>query len=454
MKKSRFLRQLAWIMILCLDLCSAHAALHKFSIIPILRPQTPIAANGVALAQYLIINNTYEPRMLTVAPQDGVVQLTPTGGCSSPFILIHNQSCLLTLQILGALTQGGVHSGPVICKTKGVGDNNPDYFLCTTADLINSIKVSTTGKILPATISGTASAAIVTINNISFDASADNLQAILPPASTISMVSTCPKALPPQSSCTFYFSSTTAGTVNVVVQGTNTNSVTLPITFNLQAMELRAKNSLSFTRTPLTLSSGKTSEKFSLSLVSPTQSSQVSKVKIYIPSDLPVSVSNKCDAGLDFSNPTCELDFVAGETTGSGTLSIQGLNDKMEPVTNKISIPIKVLSSSLATLDISPSSGIINLNDPGRSTVFTITNNLASPVPLSHIRGFFPPEWLGVSINNAEDCDNLAPGASCNISFAATTPNLVKGEIKIEGENSPGPLYITLAFVKTGSKYK
>lgn len=450
MKKSRWLRQLAWLMIFWLNIISVQAALNKFSIIPTLRPQTPIAANGVALAQYLIINNTFEPRFLTIAPQDGVIQLTPTGGCSSPFLLFHDQSCLLTLQILGALTKGGVHSGPTICKTLSVNDNRPDYFLCTAADLRNSIDVSTTGVILPATITGLSSGAAITISNTSFDASADHLKAILPPNSTISEISGCPKVLPPQSSCTFYFSSTTAGTFNVVVKGSNTNSVILPVTFSLQALNLKPTNSASTIMKELNLSSGKISETYTLALIAPEPSAApIAKLKIKIPSGLPVSIANNsCKTGLDHLNNSCKLNIVAGDGTGSGRLSIQGLDHNLEPVTNTIFLPIKVLSSSLASISISPTSGVINVDDPSQSTIFTLTNNLASPVSLSGIHSSLPADWMNVSENISANCDNLAPGASCKLSFAATSSYPARGGIQIKGENSAEPVNIALGFVQ------
>jgi hypothetical protein len=154
MKKTGFLRQLAWVMILCFSTLLAHATLPKFSIIPMLRPQTPIASNGIAIAQYSITNNTLEPRFLTIVPQPGVLQLAIPGSCSYPFLLFHGQSCILTLQILGALTTGGVHSGPTICKIMDIGDNSPDFFLCTAVDPNFSLQVNTTSTVLPATITG------------------------------------------------------------------------------------------------------------------------------------------------------------------------------------------------------------------------------------------------------------------------------------------------------------
>ncbi|MBA3535276.1 MAG: hypothetical protein H0T84_01490 [Tatlockia sp.] len=463
MKKSVFLRQLIWVMILCFSTFLANASLPKFSIIPMLRPQTPIASNGIALAQYLIINNTFQPRYLTIAPQPGVIQLPIAGSCPYPFLLYHGQSCVLTLQILGALTIGGVHSGPSICKTMGVGDNNPDFFLCSAVDPNFSLKVNTTSTVLPATITGTPTPLIftanvgagVTITNTSIEASADNLKAFLPPDSNFTVISDCPRALAPQSSCQLFFNSTIAGSTTVIIQGSNTNPLTIPLTSVMPMINLTLndgkKNSSSVKVGPLTLESGSSSTTYRISIVVPQQNDKIQKLLINIPSDTPISLgNNSCSSGLDKLNPTCTLDFLAGRTTGSGTITIQGLDDNLLPLTNILSLPVRVISSQLATITISPSVGTINVDDPSRSTNFTITNISASPISAVSVHATLPASWINVSQNPAGNCDNLAPGASCKLSFTATAPYLAEGGIKINGESISEPVSIALAFEKGG----
>lgn len=54
------------------------------------------------------------------------------GSCQSPFTLSHGDSCNLNLiAIDDKINQGISQKGPVVCKTNGLGDNQPSPFLCS-----------------------------------------------------------------------------------------------------------------------------------------------------------------------------------------------------------------------------------------------------------------------------------------------------------------------------------
>ncbi|KTD61869.1 serine hydrolase domain-containing protein [Legionella spiritensis] len=125
-----------------------------FSVIAIKKAPDELLANEISYAQYQIVNNTKISRLLTMSPIDGVNQLTGSGLCSNPFLLAPNQSCILNLQLNASLMKS-VHSGPVICKTKGGGDNSPSPFLCSQPSFQDQLNVEITpclpGKCLPNT---------------------------------------------------------------------------------------------------------------------------------------------------------------------------------------------------------------------------------------------------------------------------------------------------------------
>ncbi|WP_419420472.1 hypothetical protein ACNVED_04010 [Legionella sp. D16C41] len=108
------------------------AAIPTFSIIPLTPTTTQVPLDFNTDINYKVTNNTKITRTLTMVPIIGVQQNMVAGSCSNPFILAPGQSCTLALQAKGSdLPPSGVHGGPVICKTKGPGNNQPDAFLCS-----------------------------------------------------------------------------------------------------------------------------------------------------------------------------------------------------------------------------------------------------------------------------------------------------------------------------------
>ena len=102
----------------------------KFTLTPTTATTATISASQTLSVVYRVTNKTNITRQLTMTPLLGVTQLTSGANvCSNPFVLAHNESCLLSLSIAGSNLP--ITSGPVICKTKGPHENTPDPFLCS-----------------------------------------------------------------------------------------------------------------------------------------------------------------------------------------------------------------------------------------------------------------------------------------------------------------------------------
>jgi DNA-binding beta-propeller fold protein YncE len=123
----------------------------KFSIIPTSGAITSLLlpANFTETVNYQVTNQTNITRTLTMVPITGVTQISVqrrgAATCSNPFVLAPAQTCTLSLVINGRqVPSAGINGGPVICKTMGAGNNNPDPLLCSQPDIGNTLAVSVT----------------------------------------------------------------------------------------------------------------------------------------------------------------------------------------------------------------------------------------------------------------------------------------------------------------------
>lgn len=127
-----------------------YAAEPKFNIVPTADSTTAwlLPANFTETLSYTVTNNTKLTRTLTMTPITGVTQVTSgMNVCSSPFTLSPMQSCILSLTINGSqIPTTGIKGGPVICKTMGPNNDNPDPFLCSQPKQSDILAVSTTNR--------------------------------------------------------------------------------------------------------------------------------------------------------------------------------------------------------------------------------------------------------------------------------------------------------------------
>ena len=128
----------------------AHATVPAFGITPTSPTAMLLPANSSAIVQYQVTNQTQISRTLTIQPITGINQInTGIGICPSPFVLAPQQSCLLTLQVNGSQIPPRITGGPVVCKTQGPGNNNPDPFLCSQPETANQLAISVIAAIPP-----------------------------------------------------------------------------------------------------------------------------------------------------------------------------------------------------------------------------------------------------------------------------------------------------------------
>ncbi|MFZ2314436.1 MAG: serine hydrolase domain-containing protein [Gammaproteobacteria bacterium] len=118
------------------------AATPKFSVVALTKPPQQILANQIVSAQYNVTNNTKITRTFTLIPVAGITQQPGANICPIPFTLAQGQSCRFNLQLNAAQLGAGVHSGPVICKTKSANDNTPDSLLCSNPSNSDSLNVT------------------------------------------------------------------------------------------------------------------------------------------------------------------------------------------------------------------------------------------------------------------------------------------------------------------------
>lgn len=210
----------------------------KFSIIPITPTSFNLPFNESAMVSYVVTNNTKLTRTLVMEPILGITQSTNTfGSCQYPFTLISQQSCILTLNIIGnQLPLNGLHGKmPKVCKILGPGNNNPDPFLCSQANPLHALNITVINELLAEITANpnplvllTRNTKTLTITNTSSSIIAHNIHATLPANWTdvIQDASDCINVAP-GASCQLRF---TAGTTRypeetIIVQGDNTNAL-------------------------------------------------------------------------------------------------------------------------------------------------------------------------------------------------------------------------------------
>lgn len=124
----------------------ACAARPKFAIVPVIPGSNEIQllGNGSATIPYLVTNNTRITRTLTSVLSSGITQINlgNPGECPTPFTLQQGASCIMNLKVDGSQIPAQVSGGPIVCKTKGNGDNSPNPFLCSQPKKANRLNVS------------------------------------------------------------------------------------------------------------------------------------------------------------------------------------------------------------------------------------------------------------------------------------------------------------------------
>lgn len=204
---------------------------------PLTATTIAVPANGTAMVQYRVTNQSSKPHTLSMQPIRGIAQIT-TGlnVCSNPFVLRGKNSCVLALQINGSQLNGPITGGPVVCQQ---GNPNQCYrpgsaniLRITQAPPITDAVITVTGSPLTLTVNGPTGQ--LTINNTSTQVAATNITSDFTGTALDGNVSetgnTCAN-VPPGGSCTLTYTpgNTVVPQTNFTIQGTNTNALTAAI---------------------------------------------------------------------------------------------------------------------------------------------------------------------------------------------------------------------------------
>lgn len=138
MRTSFLITQLlsCFIALCCLN--SAKAANPMWTLTPLTDTTISVPANGSAIVQYQVTNPYHNSPTLALKSVPGINQITSSGNCGSSFTLGYQQSCILTLQILGDSLQGNINDGPAICRQ----GNALQCYQPSTADALHVTKAA------------------------------------------------------------------------------------------------------------------------------------------------------------------------------------------------------------------------------------------------------------------------------------------------------------------------
>ncbi len=216
---------------------TAHAGTPLWTFEPLTSTTLAVPANGTALVQYRVTNQSSKPHTLTMQSIRGITQIT-TGlnVCGNPFVLSGKNSCILSLQINGSQLNSPIIDGPVVCQ---LGSTNLCYrpsdnqiLHLTQMPSITDAVITLTGSPLTLTVNGTTGQLMV--NNTSTQVTATNITSNFTGTALNGNVTetgnTC-ASVPPNGSCTLSY---TAGNMvvsetNFTIQGTNTTVLTAAI---------------------------------------------------------------------------------------------------------------------------------------------------------------------------------------------------------------------------------
>ncbi|KTC86863.1 DUF1566 domain-containing protein [Legionella brunensis] len=402
------------------------------------RAPEELVNNGIGFARYKITNSTGTQRRLTMVPISGVQVMS--SGCSSVFTLDPGHSCYLYLRLIGRAMGAGVHTGPVICKTKG-DTNVPDRFLCSQApegELLNVTIIPTPRAIIsvsPTTVTFTknGTASITITNSASSARSAENVMAHIPSNSPVRVRSTtCRASLAPGARCQITFTSAAATSTTVIIQGTNTNAV------NVAVLVMESFISLSSTSLTFMVNDSGTVR------VTNTSNAAAERVAARIPATSSLSVvSSTCPARLA-PRATCTIEFTgtAPETT---QVTIRGTN------TNTAVLSITVAPQPVLT--VSPLRAVITADGSSTQTLVTVTNT-STRFTARQVSADLPPDWGAFVVQDSSDCVTIAPGASCTLAFSSAF-RVFNAEIGIpvSGDNTATTTFGIAFFTDGGLVY-
>lgn len=426
------------------SLSSPHAETQpKFDIIPTTATKIPLPSNGSATVAYCVTNRTQITRTLTMAPIQGITQQFVSGvapcatACSNPFVLAHNQSCLMTLHLDGSQLQDGVIGGPVVCKTNGSGNNTPDPFLCSQPSAANLLIVTGAGfepaklTVLPNVrqlhVCGSAQNLIVT--NRSLYVTALNVGTSLPTSwiGEVALSSTC-SSLAPGASCTITFTPANCGNPicptalthpalpneSFIIQGTPASPAVALVGLSLGTAGITVNDAF------LDLVAG-SSIPGSVSVTNTSASLPAEYIRATLPSgwsDITVAYSG-CDCVSPNSN-SCTISFTPSSTShipAEATYVGGGTTPPTPPSnTTRTSFSLSVSPIPNASLTVTPPTLALTAQNP--SGIFTVHNASLQPITATGVTTTYAATTLNGKVTQSPvTCDPITTGNDCQITF-------------------------------------
>lgn len=217
-----------------LMLATAYAGAPLWTFEPLTATTIAVPANGTAMVQYRVTNQSSKPHTLTMQPTQGIAQMT-TGLniCGNPFVLRGKSFCILSLQVNGSQLSSPVTNGPMVCQQGNMNQcyrpNSVNILRITQAPPITDAVITVTGSPLTLTVNGPTGQLM--INNTSTQVTATNIASNFTGTALDGHVTetgnTCAN-VPPNSSCTLTYTPGNAlvSQTNFTIQGANTNALT------------------------------------------------------------------------------------------------------------------------------------------------------------------------------------------------------------------------------------
>lgn len=403
-------------------------------IIPISATLVPIGANPSTLHLYVnggkgsVTLTNFSPNFTA----QGVTIITPAG------INIAQTNNCGTLPPLGSCTinfSAGSTLYPNGINFQIQGTNTNATFVKV---YVQQATISVSPSALTMTTNSSATLTITNTSQFSFPAlgvtatSFPNYLTIPPGGNT------CPASLAPGASCTITFNSNSTTSqlgASIFINGTNTNTVLVPVSVSEVIL------TLSPTTLNLLVNGSGTTTVTNTSGTATALNIEPNPSTLY---DSAISTAPCNSIPFDLApGQFCELGFFSAATPGTEDVVISGSNTNA-PV-------LQINTTALPVLSVSPTIATITA-DQITLTQFTITN-VSAPGSLhaTNVRIRTPGSWLTVQQIIDVNCNDLAPGQSCQIDLSSTTPYVGQGGIVVSGDNtSPTSPTVAIAFLYNG----
>ncbi len=150
--------------VLFLEIAGAYAASPLWTFMPLTLTSISLPGNQTTpvFISYKVTNQAKKTHTLIMNPIPGITQETSeSGSCPNPFTLNSQQSCTLSLRVIGAKLPGNVFGGPVVCQQGST-------LQCYQPSLGNSLRIikeSNATYTISGSITGLATNGLVLQNN-------------------------------------------------------------------------------------------------------------------------------------------------------------------------------------------------------------------------------------------------------------------------------------------------